>query len=180
VLGQDETDLLLFPPLRAAWSKRGEVARVWLSGRNARRVIFGAMNLRTGTRLFVPRERGRSGDFQAFAAEVRSAYRGWHVALLLDEDPCHTAEASLREVEGMTLLWLPKRSPKLNPMEALWGEGKEVISANKQYAAIEEQVERFLGHLRGLSNKEALHTSGVLSGNFWLGGALSKAFCGFA
>jgi len=180
VLAQDETDLLLFPPLRAAWSKRGEVARVWLSGRNARRVIFGAMNLRTGTRLFVPRERGRSGDFQAFAAEVRSAYRGWHVALLLDEDPCHTAQASLREVEGMTLLWLPKRSPKLNPLEALWGEGKEVISANKQYAAIEEQVERFLGHLRGLSNKEALHTSGVLSGNFWLRGALSKAFCGFA
>ena len=36
VLAQDETDLLLFPPLRAAWSKRGEVAKVWLSGRNAR------------------------------------------------------------------------------------------------------------------------------------------------
>ena len=180
VLAQDETDLLLFPPLRAAWSKRGEVARVWLSGRNARRVIFGAMNLRTGTRLFVPRERGRSGDFRAFAAEVRSAYRGWHVALLLDEDPCHTAQASLREVEGMTLLWLPKRSPKLNPLEALWGEGKEVISANKQYAGIEEQVDRFLELLRGLSNKEALHTSGVLSRRFWLRGPLSKAFCGSA
>jgi hypothetical protein len=174
VLGQDETDLLLFPPLRAGWFKRGEAARVWLSGRNARRVIFGAMNLRTGTRLFVPREKGRSADFQAFAAEVRSAYRGWHVALLLDEDPCHTAKASLRQVEGMTLLWLPKRSPKLNPMETLWGRGKDVISANKQYATIEEQVDRFLDHLRGLSNQEALHTSGVLSTHFWLRGALSK------
>src|SRR5205085_3525574 len=86
VLAQDETDLLLFPPLRAGWSKRGEVARVWLSGRNARRVIFGAMNLRTGTRLFVPRPKGRSGDFQAFLEEVQWHYRGWHVALLLDED----------------------------------------------------------------------------------------------
>jgi hypothetical protein len=180
VLAQDETDLLLFPPLRAAWSRRGEVARVWLSGRNARRVIFGAMNLRTGSRLLVPREKGRSGDFQAFVGEVRSAYRGWHVAMLLDEDPCHTARASLRAAEGMTLLWLPKRSPKLNPLEALWGEGKGVISANKQYAGIEEQVERFLGLLRGLSNKEALHTSGVLSRRFWLRGALSKGFCGSA
>jgi len=124
--------------------------------------------------------KGRSGDFQAFADEVRSAYRGWHVALLLDEDPCHTAKASLREVEGRTLLWLPKRSPKLNPMEPLWGEGKDVISANKQYAGIQEQVDRFLRHLRGLSNKEALHKSGVLSKNFWLRGALSKAFCGSA
>ena len=178
MLAQDETDLLLFPPLRAGWSKRGEAAKVWLSGRNARRVIFGAMNLRTGARMFVPREKGRSVDFQAFAGEVRSAYRGWHVALLLDEDSCHTAKASLREVEGMTLLWLPKRSPKSNPMEPLWGEGKDVISANKQYAGIEEQVDRFLELLRGLSNKEALHTSGVLSRRFWLKGALSKAFCG--
>jgi hypothetical protein len=174
VLAQDETDLLLFPPLRAAWSKRGEVARVWLSGRNARRVIFGAMNLRTGTRLFVPRAKGRSGDFQAFLGEVRSAYRGWHVALLLDEDPCHTAQASLRAAEGLTLLWLPKRSPKLNPLDALWGQGKDVISANKQYATIEEQVDRFLAHLRSLSDRETLHTSGVLSKKFWLKGALSK------
>jgi hypothetical protein len=35
VLAQDESDWLLFPPSRAAWSKRGAVARVWLSGRNA-------------------------------------------------------------------------------------------------------------------------------------------------
>jgi DDE superfamily endonuclease len=174
VLAQDETDLLLFPPLRAAWSKRGEVARVWLSGRNARRVIFGAMNLRTGTRLFVPREKGRSGDFQAFLAEVRSHYRGWHVALLLDEDSCHTAKASVRQAEGMTLLWLPNRSPKLNPMDTLWGQGKDVISANAQHSTIEEHVNRFLDHLGGLTNQEALHRSGVLSGKFWLKGVLSN------
>jgi hypothetical protein len=172
VLAQDETDLLLFPPLRAAWSKRGEDAKVWLSGRNARRVIFGAMNLRTGTRLFVPREKGRSGDFQAFLGEVRSHYWGRDVALLLDEDPSHTAKASLREAEGMTLLWLPKRSPKLNPMDTLWGQGKDVISANKQYPTIEEQVDRFLSHLRSLTNQEALQTSGVLSKKFWLKAAL--------
>jgi hypothetical protein len=178
VLAEDETDLLLFPPLRASWSKRGEVARVWLSGRNARRVIFGTMNLQTGTRLFVPRGKGRSADFQAVLGAVRSAYRGWHVALLLDEDPCHTAQASVRAAEGMTLAWLPKRSPKLNPLEALWGEGKDVISADKQYPTIEEQVMRFLGYLRSLSNQEALHKAGVLSGDFWLQEALSHLFCG--
>ena len=154
MLAQDETDLLLFPPLCAAWSKRGEDAKVWLSGRNARRVIFGAMNLRTGTRLFVLREKGRSGDFQAFLGEVRLHYWGWHVAMLLDEDPSHTAKASLREAEGMTLLWLPKRSPKLNPMDTLWGQGKDVVSANKQYTTIEEQVDRFLDYLRSLTNQE--------------------------
>lgn len=176
MLVEDETDLLLFPPLRAGWSLRGEAAKVWLSGWNARRVVFGALNLRTGARLLLARPKGRSADFGAFLKLVRGHYRGRHVALLLDEDPSHTAKASLQRAEGMTLLWLPKRSPELNPMDTLWGQGKEVVSANKQYATLEEQVGRFLSYLGGLSNQEALHTAGVLSPDFWLTGALSKNF----
>jgi hypothetical protein len=167
----------MFPPLRAAWARRGEPTEVLLSGRNGRRVVFGAMNLLTGTRLLLAREKGRSADFQAFADEVRGRYRGWHVAMLLDEDPCHTAKASLQRAEGMTLLWLPKRSPGLNPMDTLWGQGKDVISANKQYDTLEEQVTRFVDHVTGLSNEDALHTSGVLSDDFWLRPTLSKKFC---
>jgi DDE superfamily endonuclease len=132
------------------------------------------MNLRTGTRLLVPRQRGRSGDFQAFLAELRWHSRGWHVALLLDEDSCHTAKASLRRAEGMTLLWSPNRSPKLNPIEALWGQAKDVISANQQYPTIEQHVDSFLTYVRGLTNEEALQTSGVLSWNFWLKTVLSN------
>jgi hypothetical protein len=176
VLAEDETDLLLFPPLRSAWSKRGEPAKVLLSGWNARRVVFGAMNLRSGTRLLLDRPKGRGADFRAFLGEVRSAYRGWHVALLLDENPSHKAKASLQEAEGMTLLWLPKRSPELNPMDTLWGQAKDIVSANQQYAGIEEQTTRFLDHLRDLTNAEALRTCGVTSENFWLRGALSKDF----
>jgi hypothetical protein len=177
VLAEDETDLMMFPPLRAGWSLRGEPAEVRLSGWNAKRVIFGAMNLTTGTRLLLPRPKGRSGDYQAFLAEVRRHYRGWHVALLLDEAPSHTAKASVRVSEGMTLLWLPNRSPELNPMDTLWGQGKDVVSANKQYHSIEEHVERFLAFLHGLSGPEALHTAGVLSDDFWLKATLSKKFC---
>ena len=70
------------------------------------------------------------------------------------------------------------RAPELNPMDTLWGQGKDVIAANKQYAAIEDQVDRFLNHLLSMSGREALHTSGVLSDNFWLRTALSKNFCG--
>jgi hypothetical protein len=178
VLAEDETDLRLFPPLRAGWSPRGEPAKVPLSGWNAKRVIFGAMNLRTGTRLFLARAKDRSADFQAFLEEVRRWYRGWHVALLLDGDSCHTAKASQRAAEGMTLLWLPARSPELNPMDTLWGQGKDVVAANKQYGTIEDQVDRFLAFLKGMSGPEALHTAGVLSDAFWLRSALSKDFCG--
>ena len=178
VLAQDETDLLLFPPLRAGWSLKGQSAKVYLSGRNARRVIFGTLNLMTGTRLLLPRLKGRSDDFQAFLEEVSRHYWGWHVALMLDPDSCHTAKGSLRKAEGMSLLWLPNRSPELNPIETLWGQGKDVISANKQYETIEEQVDRFVDQIMSLSAREALHTSGILSSNFWLRSTLSKKFCG--
>jgi hypothetical protein len=177
VLAEDETDLMMFPPLRSGWSPRGEPVEVALSGWNARRVIFGAMNLRTGTRLLMARLKNRSGDYQAFLAEVRAHYRGRHIALLLDEGPSHTAKASLQTAEGMTLLWLPNRAPELNPMDTLWCQGKDVVSANKQYATIEEHVDRFLNFVEGLSGQEALHTAGVLADDFWLKGPLSKKFC---
>lgn len=152
---------------------------MWLTGGNARRVVFGAMNVWTGSRLLLPRQRQRAGDFQEFLRLVHYHYRGWHVAMLLDEDSSHTAGGSvgLAERLGIELLWLPKRCPKLNPLETLWGQAKDVISANKQYASIDEQVERFIGHLSRLSNAEALDTAGVHSGDFWLQRALCNYFC---
>ena len=170
LLAEDETELLLFPPLRACWSPRGQPADVRLSGWNARRVIFGVMNLWNGSRLFLAQERQQADDFQVFLELIHHYYRGWHVALLLDEDPSHTAKGSVVLAEEFTieLLWLPKRSPKLNPMDTLWGQGKDVISANRQYATIDEQVGRFVTYLESLSAWEALHTAGVYSKGFWL------------
>ena len=112
----------------------GQPAEVLLCGRNAQRVLFGAMNLRTGHRLFLARERQRAVDFQAFLRVVHHCYRGWHVAMLLDEDSSHTAKGSV-ELAGwfdIEPLWLPKRCPQLNPMDTLWGQGKDVVSADKQ------------------------------------------------
>jgi hypothetical protein len=144
-LAEDETDLLLFPPLRACWSPRGARAVVRLCGWNARRVLFGTLNLCTGHRLFLPREHRRAVDFQAFLDVIHDCYRGWHVSLVLDKDPSHTDEDSVGWAEEyeMDLLWLPKRCPELNPLDTLWGQGKDHISANKQYATIDDQVDRF-------------------------------------
>lgn len=176
ILAEDETDLLLLPPLRGGWGRRGEALPVPISGRNARRVIFGALSLRTGHRLLLPRERQRAGDFQEFLRHVRHRYRRWDVAMLLDEDPSHTAKGSvgLAEELAIELLWLPKRAPELNPVEGLWGDGKDVVCADHQYESIDDQEERFVAYLTGLSNRDALRKAGVLSEDFWLKGAVSK------
>lgn len=179
-MAEDETDLLLFPPLRSCWALRGKPAPVLISGRNARRVVFGALNLRTGHRLLLSREHQRAADFQAFLRFVHSHYRGWRVVWLLDEDSSHTAAGSRRLAEtlNMKLIWLPKRSPELNPLDHLWGHGKDAICANRQYETIDHLVTRFIEYINGLTNHEALLKAGVLSDDFWLMHAMSKNFCG--
>ena len=173
-LAEDETDLRLFPPLHCGWALRGQPAPVPISGHNAKRVLFGALHLRTGHRVFVERRQQRRVDQQAFLKEIRRHYPGGHVALLLDEDSSHTAGASqqLADELDIELLWLPKRSPHLNPMEHLWRHGKEVKSANHQYDSIDNQVEQFIDDLSGLSREEALRKAGILSEDFWLKGIL--------
>jgi hypothetical protein len=156
--------------LRAARGRRGEPLAVPIAGRNARRVIFGAINIDTGRRRFLARTRQRGEGFRAFLPLVASHDRGWHVALVLDEDSSHTAQASqdLARQLGMKLLWPPQRCPELNGRDHLWGHGKGHMSAHKQYATIEGQAERFIRYLTGLPNRGALRQAGILSENFWL------------
>lgn len=109
LLFEDETDLLLFPPLRACWDRRGRAAKVVISGRNARQVLFGAINFRTRHRLLLPRRYQRGDDFREFLLLIHDRYRSWPVWLLLDEDPGHTAHGSVGLTRGLEigLLFLP-------------------------------------------------------------------------
>jgi hypothetical protein len=178
VLAEDETDVLLFPPLRAGWAPLGKQVRVQITGRNARRVVFGTIDLRTGDRLLLCREHGRAADFCMLLRELRHRQGDRPIAVLLDEDSSHTAKISQRLAANLDiqLLWLPHRSPELNPMEHLWRLGKQQVSANFQYGSIEEHASRLMAYLRHLSSRDALRKSGVLSRFFWLCGALSKKF----
>jgi hypothetical protein len=162
--------LLLFPPLRAAWAPRGQPAPVRISGQNAKRVVYGILNIRTGNRLLWGLQGHRAQDFQEFLEVVHWYHRSWHVAMVLDQDSSHTAAGSAKLANrlNMEFLWLPARSPHLNPMDHLWRHGKGVVCANWQYPTIEDQVEEFFLYLYDLSPHEALRKAGVLSGDFWL------------
>lgn len=169
-MAEDETDLRLFPPLRASWSPRGIPEQVELSGANAKRVLFGCLNIRTGHRLRLVRKNQRGEDFQEMLDLIHLRYRSWKVALLLDEDRSHTAGASraLAAQHGIDLEWLPNRSPHLNPMDHLWRHPKGVALANRQEASIEDLVEHALLTLDRLTNAEALTKAGLLSPTCWL------------
>src|SRR5262245_62730072 len=119
LLFEDETVLRLFPVLRRAWALCGEQGKVGISGRNAKRVLFGTINPRTGHRVLMRAPNMRQEHFQTFLRLLRRSYPGRQLWLLLDEAPCHIASKSqaLAAQLNIVLVWLPKQCSELNAMD---------------------------------------------------------------
>ncbi|MBA3441749.1 MAG: IS630 family transposase [Pyrinomonadaceae bacterium] len=170
LLFEDETILRLFPVLRRAWSLRGHQAVVPITGKNAKRVLFGAIDICTGHRIVLRRANMQHEHFREYLRLLRRCYRGRPIWLLLDEAPSHTApksEALAKEME-IELVYLPKQCSELNAMDQLWRELKADISANYQFKTIDEHA-AFAEHwVLSLSKIQALRKASVLSKNFWL------------
>ena len=53
-------------------------------------------------------------------------------------------------------------------MDELWGQAKDIISANLQYPTIDDDRHAFIEYLESLTNGQARYTSSLLSKDFWL------------
>jgi transposase len=167
----DETTLREFPPLRAAWARRGQQRVVLISGRNARRVVHGALNAATGAFVSLIRERSRQDDCAAFVEALGQVRPDVPKLLVWDNAPPHHPKRvrAAAEAAHITLAFLPFRSPELMPCEDLWRLAKAVVAANRAYAAVQEQAERAVAWLAALTPFDRLLKSGLLSAKFqWL------------
>lgn len=170
LLFEDETILRLFPVLRRAWARSGETMAVGITGKNAKAVLFGTINLRTGHRILMHHPTLDQAGFQAFLQVLSHRYCGREVWLLLDGGTPHTAPKSqaLAQKLNIHLVWLPKQCPELNGMDHFFKEVKADISANYQYQNIAEHAVFAELYILSLSNEQALKRAGILSKNFWL------------
>lgn len=167
----DETTLRHLPPLRAAWSRRGQQARVPITGQNARRSLFGAVDLHTGKRVLLARAHQRLADFHAFLRRLRRGTRRADALwLLLDNHGSHQSASSVKLAAklGIDLFWLPKHCPELNPVDHLWGSLKNRLAANRQFDSVDDQVRHALAWLHRLSPTQTLKKAGLLSPRCWL------------
>lgn len=170
LLFEDETILRLFPNLRRSWSMRSEQASIGISGHNARRVLFGTINIRTGHRVVMCHRNMKQEGFGKFLKYLRGCYRQQPICMLLDAGGLHTAakSRSLAARLHVELIWLPKQCPELNGMDQLWRSVKDDISANRQFSSIDEHAQFAEAYIRNLTNTQALRKAGILSKNFWL------------
>ena len=156
--------------LRRAWSLSGQQAAVDITGQNARRVLFGAINMHTGHRMVMPYAALNQNGFQQFVRQIRRSYPRRSICILLDAASAHTAPKSklLAAMLHMELIWLPKQCPELNAMDHLFKALKANISANHQYKSIDQHAAYAQEYILKLSYKQARTIAGILSKNFWL------------
>jgi len=162
--------LRLFPVLRRAWALRGVPAQVAMTGRKAKRVLFGAIDLRTGPRVVLCCPNMQQAYCRQFLRRVRQAYPGPPIALLLDAAPGHRAAKSraLAAHLNIVLVWLPKQCSAFNAMDQLWRDLKGHIAANYQYPTIDAHAAAAEQWILSLTPTEALRKAGILAQNFWL------------
>lgn len=167
----DETALREFPPLRAGWSRRGQPATVLISGRNARRTILGALHVATGELVHTVRQRCRTDDVLAAVAARGAVRPGVPKLLILDNAPPHKPLRVRQAAQeaGITIAFLPFRSPELMPLEDLWRGLKATVAANRCYPSLEELTERAVDWLEAMSDDDRRRRCGLQTSKFsWL------------
>ncbi len=167
----DETALREFPPLRAGWSRRGEPAKVTISGRNARQTLLGALNVTSGEMVATVRERCRTDDVLAAVTHLGTVRPGVPKLLIWDNAPPHHPLRVLQAAAdaGIAIAFLPFRAPELMPLEELWRGLKATVAANRCYDSLDDLVERALAWLAAMSDADRLRRCGLASSKFqWL------------
>jgi transposase len=167
----DETTVREYPPLRAGWSQRGSPANVVISGRNAQRVIHGALNIATGEFVTLVQPRSRTAEVVATVEALGQLRPDVPKLLVWDNAPAHHPKrvATAAHLAGIDLAFLPFRSPELMPLEETWRGAKAVVAANRCYASVDEAADRTVTWLHNQSGEERLRRCGLRSSKFqWL------------
>ena len=150
LLAEDECDLHLLAVVRAMWQRIGVQTRIPTPGQNAKRGVFGFLNLRTGAWFYHLTEHKRSTDFISFLAQLLVVYPLGQLFVLVDNASIHTSQAVrqwITENPRLELVYLPTYSGhKLNPVEKVWWALKAEIAANRCFKSLPDldgAIQRF-------------------------------------
>lgn len=166
----DEIIITETPPLYCCYGRRGEQVCVPITGNRSKRVIHGALNIKTGDLLLLITEVWDEVTSQYFLQMIRLHWRGWNIVLFEDRGTPHTSEDTLDLARKLSIevRLLPRACPELNAMDHLFRSVKGRGVANRPTISIDMSAQSACDHLLRMSKQERLRKAGVLSGNFWL------------
>jgi DDE superfamily endonuclease len=166
----DETIITETPPLYNAYGPIGVQVRVPITGNRAKRILHGAINVRSGDVALLITEEWTNETHQAFLTMIRGHWRGWNPVLFEDRATQHKSPSSLAMAEGLGIevRLLPRATPELNAMDHLWRPAKRQAVGDRPTVTVADSALAVCQYIIDLSPRDRLRQAGVLSGNFWL------------
>jgi hypothetical protein len=116
LLYSDESEALMHPYLAHAWAERVADLRVHAPGQARKVAMLGVLDATTCMTLVHTSPTKCSSDFTALLEQLDRAY-----------GPIHTSKATAKALAArswITVEWLPRYAPELNPIEMTWRDLK--------------------------------------------------------
>lgn len=115
--------------------KRGQRKRIPAPGTPLHRHVFGAYHWHTGQVAWQQSEKKNSEAFIAFLEHLAfTVYPDQRLILVMDNASYHKSRATFAALAALEdrilVIWLPKYSPFLNPIERFWLHLKNLANAN--------------------------------------------------
>lgn len=166
LLYQDETSFHLLPVLRKMWMKIGEQVKI-LTPKNWNKCfsVFGALNPLSGEIIFEIFERKNGTNFITFIELLLKKYPK-DIYLVVDRATYHRSKLVkewLAKNTRVHLIYLPTKSPQLNPIEDVWRWLKGSVAANRTYTDLEPLMQSCRKNLSSLTPQDVLRISGLTS-----------------
>jgi putative transposase len=121
--------------------KRGQRKLIPAPGTPQRRQVCGAYNWHSARLTYTTASRKNSETFIAFLEHLLDEYPRQHLLVVMDNASYHrskTVRAALSLWEDRLLvIWLPKYSPFLNPIERFWLHFKQLAVANRLHPSLD-------------------------------------------
>jgi hypothetical protein len=141
------------------WAKRGTRPRQPADQRYESAYLFGAICPARGTGAALALPYANTEAMQLHLDEIsRMVAKGAHAVLLLDRAGWHTT-GSLNVPKNMTLIFLPSRSPELNPVENIWQYLRANWLSNRVFESYEAIIDAACEAWRNLMAKPKTITS---------------------
>lgn len=126
----------LLSNIRRSWSKKGERTLVDHQHKFANSYCFSAVNPITGDSFHLTGlPTFDSTAMHLFLTELKKRHPKDHVIVVMDNAPCHRP-LWVRDVPGLSCVFLPPYSPQLNPAERFFEEIRKA-TANRVFQTME-------------------------------------------
>lgn len=148
-----------YQAISKSWFLKGHQRIIPTTGKHRGVKLLGVLNYETGHVYCEENEKYDAQVFLGFLKNVLKTYPTGNIAMVLDNARIHHAkliQPFLGATPRLELIFLPPYSPKLNPIEGLWGWLKGDIINNAFYSTVNQirkAVQEFISEINKISNR---------------------------